>query len=191
MPRVRRKGFKARGLTGAQRDILLFGYVLIAHGEPGFESEDEERKAWQRYGPEMIALLNHPWRKPAGYYKHELHIDPPSCWPGELAALLDHNVITADDIVRIEACEPMLSGQHQDAYCGSFDDPASIQRVGLDPDMAESMAEEFEAAARWHQWRRRPEVAERYTARADLLRAWMGDGNLSRGFNYDGNHYSA
>ena len=163
----------------------------MAYGQEGFSSGDEARAAWQQYREQIMADLSCAGRQPAAFYRFDLNINVPRRWYDELIVLLDKRLISAEEAVRIEASNQMLSGEHQEAFCAAFDDAGAIIQMRLDADGAGTLVKKFEAAARWHQWRGRPEVAERYTARADLLRAWMGDGNLSRGFNYDGNHYSA
>ena len=163
----------------------------MAFGEEGSNSEDEARAAWQQYREQIMADLNCVGRRPAAYYKYELHIDPPGHWYHELVVLLDRNLISAEEAVRMEANNQILSGEHQESFCSALDDQAGIARMQLDPDMADELAEEFDAAARRHQWRGRSEVAERYRKRANLLRAWVADSNLPRRLKYDRNHYSA
>ena len=68
MPRSRRRGLRERGLTNARREILLFGYVMTAHGEEGFESEEQAQLMWKRYWEELTTEHNLPNCRPHAYY---------------------------------------------------------------------------------------------------------------------------
>jgi hypothetical protein len=113
---------------------------------------------------------NHAGRRPAAYYRFELGIAPPRRWYGELATLLDHNLIDAEEAVRLERIHYMLSEKYGEVFCAAYDDEDHVRRLGLNALTGESLAEQFDVAARWHERRGRPELADTYRARARIVR---------------------
>ncbi len=74
--------------------------------------------------------------------------------------------VTAEEAVRLEHMRQMLAAE-QGSFCSSFDDPALIRHLGLG---SEHMAREFDAAAKFHAWRNRAELADVYAERAAKVR---------------------
>ena len=172
MPKIRRKGVRQRGLNDAQEHLLIFGCVFGAHHQERFASEVDERAAWELHRERLMAQVKDPGRRPHAYYKFDLGVDPPWRWFDEIEILLDHNLIGEDEAIKIERNVEMLSGDQAEAYCASFDGEKTIAWMQLSPDSWCDFAEQFDVAAKWHQWRGREGLAERYRTRAELMRAY-------------------
>src|ERR1035438_1214461 len=124
---VRRKHETIGGfgrLTGAQREVLTHGYTIIFDGDPTFESEAAEQRAWSQHR-EVLVSEHLPGQRPAAFYKFDLAVARPNTWPAELEVLLKHDLLSPDERVAIEATRPELSPSQ----------PASLYSAFVRPDV--------------------------------------------------------
>ncbi len=94
----------------------------------------------------------------------EIAISEPDPFSARVAQLIDENVADLNAIVEIER-RTMFSGSQSENLWSVFNaecDWLHIQRQHA----TSQLAKEFELCARWHAWRQRPHLAERYQARA-------------------------
>lgn len=184
MPRKpRRSRLRSSLLTDDQREELLFGFAFhygfefvrndgshVTSSESSFANASNKRTAWMRYRSELMAQCQ-PGHRPRAFYRLDLGLNILPCrWPDELNVLLDHNLIDADEAVRIEASTLMLSPKQNLEFCCSFEDPRLIAQMRLSPSVLDNTAHAFDVAARWHLYRDRPTIAERYRLRAAAIR---------------------
>jgi hypothetical protein len=161
------------GLTRAQRERLLVGRVFMGTGPSFGGSADAMRAAWRKHRAELMATPElKPGRRPWAFFVLELGCDPGPAreWSGQLDALMDRGLIGAEEAIGIEALHPELSPTTAREFCQSFENEKVVRAMGLDDYLLGRQASEFAAAARWHEWRGRPEVAERWARRAELVR---------------------
>jgi|SRR5581483_5615500 len=184
MPRInrRRPMLKTRGLSLVQRQMLMWGCQLSPMTEPdAFASEAEMRAAWNEYRDEIMAALRAPGRRPFAYYKFDLRIDdPPVNWFTELPVLVKHDLLTKEEIIALEN-ERQVLGLDDSAFA-AYDTEAGARRamhLGSPSVMMTTeqtlvelrrLAGTFEAATLWHSWRHRPEMADRFRRRAEIVR---------------------
>ena len=85
--------------------------------------------------------------------------------------LLERNLLPTEDAFPIERAYLAL-GDSAVAY-SSFDGAAGIRGLALSPPVIANCQSQFVLAARWHRWRNRPELAESYTRRAAVCKAFL------------------
>lgn len=170
MPRInrRRPHYKVRGLSEAQRELLIFGTVMLAAQEQGFDDENAMLRAWREQRSELMAQVK-PGRRPHAYFKFELGCEP-RCWYEEVKALLEAGLITPEEAHAIEHQYPLLNGRQTPECYSAFDEPESVRTQGLGRYVLEQCVGEFDLAKFWHRWRGRQQIAERYKVRADSVR---------------------
>ncbi len=177
MPRVRRRGFQrlySYGLSFTQSEILLYGPPLsdVLPGDgPGFASEDAERAAWFANRDELMQERLGPGRRPYAYFKWELQAEPRRWWD-EVRLLLENDLLDEPEVADIERQHRMLASDPQCQYYASFDSEGTVKRLLTTgpPLTLLSHANLFDFAASWHAWRGREALADRYKARADVVR---------------------
>jgi len=139
-----------------------------------FESEPEARQVWRAHSAALMAD-SRPGSRPCGFWRYELRMfrTVPSFWRG-LGILIDRGLIDATEAARLEHDLRELSPD-PGTYCQSYDSAALIaentsSHVDHDPRLLMESIEHFETAARWHAWRGRPEAAERWARRVEVVR---------------------
>ena len=137
-----------------------------------FESETEERLMWERHRAELLAECQ-PGRRPAAFWRFDLRVTPPSSWPAELGLLVAHELVTPEEMIAIEASNPLLDSRQSPQFNSSFESPDAIRRLHGDPGTLKIMHAEFRFAAEWHQRRGRPKLAESYALRARTVQEFL------------------
>jgi hypothetical protein len=128
---------------------------------------------WKRYRSELMADPNlRPGQRPAAFWRLDLQIRPPSNWWEELAMLCEHKLVTPEEALLIERQHNVLS--ENTAAWGAFDTAEGAHKQHFNPQVFACCQHEFEAAARWHAWRGRPELAEKYAQRAANVQRVLG-----------------
>jgi hypothetical protein len=170
--RLRRALVKTRGgLTDTQREMLTYGDFMFTPG-PGFHDEESERAAWFEHRDEILAEMgNLPGRRPAGYFKYELKANPNNS-DAELSILLDNGLIGPQEARDLERQRPILSNDA--TVFDSFENESLLRRMGHLRPILEGHAQAFEVAAKWHTWRGREALAERYRLRRDTVQRVLG-----------------
>jgi hypothetical protein len=165
--RIRRHARPIQGIQpgGTRWQILIWGNEVVPMGGEAFKTVQEERAAWRANRADLMREFDEPGSRPAAYFKFELKTEPGK-WSMELGALLDRQLVGPEEALRIESLRPILAVDAERFYA-IFDDlalkPASFR---VDP----SMGEECAMAARWHDWRGRPDLAGIFRRRAQVVR---------------------
>jgi hypothetical protein len=97
--------------TGStQYQLLMWGTLLLPGFGPGFENDDEARRAWREHRTELLAGCR-AGERPYGFYRWDLGIVDRVVhrWFDQLAVLLEHNLIDAEQVFAIEAEHTTLS----------------------------------------------------------------------------------
>jgi hypothetical protein len=76
MPTTRRRVDRHRAdrLSGGQESYLELGFVAFA-GEPGFESEEHARAAWEANRDRLMAENCHPGERPWAYWTYDWELE--------------------------------------------------------------------------------------------------------------------
>lgn len=158
----------------------MIGGELLADGPP-FENSGAERDGWNKFRAELMATsYGAGMIRPVAYFRWDLGIVDRVVhrWHDQLAVLLDRNLISAEEAERIDHAFSQLHPKQSLAYGSSFERPNAIRSLQLSRYLLSDSAQEFDFAARWHVWRGRPELAERYHLRASTVRAVLQEGRL-------------
>jgi hypothetical protein len=160
---------RAAIVEGSKRHwLLLHGHELFPTGEPGFDDDAQMQEAWHVHRDDLMRACE-PGSRPYAWWRFDAKVSSarlPVDSAAELIALLDRGAIAPDEAVRIEANNPAMQPGCQ--IWGS-NLPGGLQTD--DPAILQAIARSFEAIARWHAWRGRPELADIYRERADRCAA--------------------
>lgn len=105
-----------------------------------------------------------PGRRPYAWWRFDASVSVakvPTDWGSELIALLERGAISADEAVRLEAAHRELQPDCRDWGSNLPEGLLNCDRVTLG-----GIMRKFEAMARWHAFRGRPELAAVYQDRA-------------------------
>lgn len=182
MPRKRKaaRPYATTGkLTECQREMLLYGQPILNPDGAGFESMAEERAAWFRHRTSIMASWDRPGSRPAGFYRHDLKIDPPPWhWHEELSALEARGLLSRVEELRVEGANPALDPRQGEHFLNpKYLTPRGLFGFGELTNASlyilRRMRDEALFAAGWHQRRNRPELAEKCTRRAAIFDGWI------------------
>lgn len=168
MARVRIGHARRGALTDRQRDYLTRRVLFFLHDGEAFADEEEAAAAWRLHRNELMHADFGSRLRPWGYYKFELNCEP-HWWHQEVACLLDRDLISREELFRIEQLFPTLHEGCATKFV-SFEDRAWIDLQRYEGALLRRVAEECELAARWHAWRGREELARRFAKRAEIIR---------------------
>jgi len=174
MPRIQRR------IRLRQRDdfatwstkwqVLMHGGEILENG-PGFDDAEAERRGWIEHRDELLKACE-PGKRPAAFYEfdlaltgrviHKLH--------DQLNTLMDHDLIGAEEAVRVDNTHGVFNPRQSREFCQAFENEVMIHAQHLGEHVLRSMAYEFSVASRFHTWRGRPDLADRYALRAATTR---------------------
>lgn len=158
-------------LTHAQWEILAYGQIILDQLDADFASEQEAQRAWFVHRTRMMQQFHaeKPGRRPHAFFKFELHCEPKS-WKDEIRILLDHKLIDTREALAIERVDPVFGPQRtEDGLYQGFD-ILGILEQDVKCGLGTAYRELFVLAERWHRWRGRTEVAEKYGTYAEMVR---------------------
>jgi hypothetical protein len=140
-------------LTAAQKEILIFGRLVFEDPpQPPYQTESQERADWIQQGERLTAETQFRNRRPHGFFKYDL------------LPLLEAGRISSDEAARIDDEFLFLDADQKAGLMAVFADETEVLRraaVGV-PWILESRLAEFQVARRWHAFRGRPLLAEKY-----------------------------
>jgi hypothetical protein len=147
--------------------------------ENGELDEAEMRRCWNANRAELLAACP-PGKRPHAFFRFDLGITDRIVWRwhDQLRVLLERGLISAEEAERCENRCPELNPAQAPEFCSSHDSRATIISSGagrLGPEIVSELVEEFEVVSRWHTWRGRPELADRYRRRAEAVRQFLED----------------
>jgi hypothetical protein len=123
------------------------------------------RQTWTKYRTELMTDSSlSPGRRPSAFWRFDVGVVPPAHWWQELAMLLERDLLAREDAFAIERCYVALT--ESPAAYASFDTPAGVRTLALSASVVAHCQQQFELAAKWHEWRSRPELAKSYARRA-------------------------
>jgi hypothetical protein len=172
MARLKGKG-GAGGLTDEQEMFLLHAFTLS--GEQAFENDAAAAAAWREHRSELVAKWTRPGSRPMALYLYDLDCKRlPLRWSGEGAILVEHGLLTTDEMVRMERDHRELDpGQPADyadpKYIGKGEGhgtptPIETRIFSREQELAEARFVES-----WHRTRGREALAEKYRQRAEVF----------------------
>ena len=164
------------GLTGAQREILVYGTVMICHGESGFESNAERLSAWRKNRVELLAA-SRPGSRPEAFYEFDLQESRVSWrWFDQVAVLLKHGLIDPKEALAIEVDNHFLK-QHTPTENFFADSAEGVKRVfAADGYGLRCHLRAVELAIAWHKWRGRPALVEVFERRLEIAQEVLQGG---------------
>jgi hypothetical protein len=164
--RNRRSRARSGSLNDHQRELLLrgidFGALqppvlnlsLNGHGQDDKDFPAGAEAAWKRHRSELMSDPGlRPGQRAYGFWRFDVGISPPANWFDEIAALMDRGMIAPEEAFTIEREHRILSPQGA---------PEHFNATGLSQAVARRAAAEFALAARWHLWRGRAAIAEKF-----------------------------
>jgi hypothetical protein len=170
------------GLSDGQRELLLLGDIILAQDSVGFTSPAAEKAAWFRHRATLLQepYVNGAGRRPVGYLRHELGLADAHLLTDfqVIRALFERNLIDTAEALAIEATQETLSGSQSPTFCDAFGTSDAIARMQVGRYSLVSCAESFAFVSRWHAWRRRAELAGKYSRLAESIRNVLADGGL-------------
>ena len=182
MPTTKRRrrharGTGGRGLSDAQREILLFGYPVLDLDGRDFASDAAEKAAWFRFRGELMKEHSGPGKRPVGYFVHELGCQDADrfSWFDAIAELLRRDLLNEGEKLQIEAKHKTLSASQHVEFCEPFATAEGIRRSQITGFVLQEFGREFDFASTWHQQRGRSEFSEKFMRLAASIWAFMQD----------------
>src|SRR5262249_54088475 len=130
MPRLRSRNRGAGDLTDGQRQVLELGETL-SDGDD-FDSDDAAREAWRLHRHELLSRAQ-PGRRPWSFYRWDLGMESPP-WDafGQLAVLLDHQLISGEEAFAIEREYRVLSPDQPENFNSAWESADFVLRQSFD-----------------------------------------------------------
>jgi hypothetical protein len=151
----------------------MYGQVWFAHEDEGFADEREAELAWRANRVELMAEPFPARLRPWGHFKFDLGCNP-RWWYEEITCLLERDLISREEAFSVERRFPMLAEEAKQCF-SSFENPELIRSLWLqrgskaDSYVLKRVAAECDLASKWHAWRGRKEIAERFELRSATI----------------------
>ncbi len=110
-----------------------------------------------------------PGERPAAFYRVELKVPRPRRWFDELNFLLDRGLIGPEEARVLDIQAGLLSKGQGPRFCEAFESGAGVREQGLGVGGLRYLMGEFSTAARWHRFRERPELEDKYKRLSSIV----------------------
>lgn len=178
MPRVRRRGhaYTGSGLSGTQREILIYGVPMLCREGPDFDSDEHRRRSWVQHRSELLAE-SRPGIRPAAFFEFDLRESRIAWrWFDQIALLLKHGLIDPTEAFAIE-CEHHYLAQHVPVEFYFADRAEGVKRLFGDFGYGlQCHIRQMELSIAWHQWRNRPALIEVFERRLKVAQTVLEGG---------------